>query len=179
MSDNIYKAIENVSLTDGEVADLKNHLSLMRHQLPFAVGLSLDERTNIPTISRTNKLFVEDIVDAVDAFPELLPGFIPETDWDAVWELYQQMEDLEVEANQLVDMFRHTKILAGAKIYKDAREVYQLLKVAYKRGMPGVGPFYERATRRFEGQRLSGNSTTVEPEEDENASDDGPMDQVA
>lgn len=98
MSDNLFKSIESVSLSPAEVADLKNHLSLMRRHLPFAVGLSLDERTNIPTISRTNKLFVEDIVDAVDAFPELLPGFLPEADWDAVWELYQQMEDLEVEA---------------------------------------------------------------------------------
>ena len=156
MSNNLFSSIKDVSLSPAEVADIKSHLSLIKYPLNFAVGLTLDERARIPTISRTNKLFVEDIVDAVDSFPEILPRFMDEQEWETAWELYQQMEDLEIEANQVVQMFRHTKIMVGAMLYKDAREIYQLLKAAYDRGLPGIEAHYHKASKRYEAQRSQG-----------------------
>ena len=176
MSNNLFSSIKDVSLSPAQVADIKNHFSLIKNPLDFAVGLTLDERSRIPTISRSNKLFVEDIVDAVDSFPEIMPRFMDEHEWETAWKLYQQMEDLEIEANQLVQMFRHTKIMVGAMLYKDAREIYQLLKSAYDRGLPGIEAHYHKASRRYEAQRSQGSPTVSDDAFAMEATSDNPAD---
>ena len=157
MSTNSFFPIKDVSLSPAEVADIKNHLSLIEAPLDFAVGLSLDERARMTTINQTNKLFVTDIADAVDSIPEILPRYIDQSEWGSAWDLFRQMEDLEVEVGRLLQMVRHTRILSGAKLYQDGREIYKSLKAAYFRGLPGVEPFYHRAKRRYDAQRTPGN----------------------
>lgn len=173
MSQNIFNKIKGIQLGQADEADLKNHLDTVKKKLGFAVGLSLEERQNLSTISRGNKLFVEDIADAVEAHPALLPGYISQGDWEAAWNLYNQMEELEMSAKDLTQRLRHTKIMAGALLYKDARSVYQNLQEAYHRGMPGVEPYFHRTTKRFEGQRLNGLTPTTP---DANMEDDNDAD---
>jgi len=142
----------SVTLTAAQVQAVKAALQTILQQLPFLVGLTVEERQSLPKINIANKSFVEDSLAAMNNNATLLPAYLNVVEVQKDFTLYRQLDELVLLANQLTERLRDTQILAGSEAYSNALIGYRLFEAAAKAGLPGADTVYEGLRERFEGQ---------------------------
>ena len=143
----------DVTLTDESKNQILSEISGLRAFMPFLIKISEDQKKSIQQMDDGRKPFTEKARDYATRNAAINPGdaLLAAAETDLI--LYSGLSIVENELEQLLEMVRDTKQLAGAEAYEIARFVYMKAKVALKMKEPGMqaivdelGKLYKLAT---------------------------------
>lgn len=146
---NLFNNRLSVTLTD---ADLQSALALIQQldsNLPFLIGLTDQERMVLPKINRSNKLFVDDALQAMRSNAFLMPMYIDQTELEKDLVLFEQLSEIEQLLTRLLTKVSHTRTLAGSEAFSASLMFYRMAKAAAQSGLPGAEAVADRLGRRF------------------------------
>jgi hypothetical protein len=139
----------DIIMSNEQVEAVKNAFKTIQNNMPFLVGLSVDERISLPKINVSNKAFTEDAINAVVNNAELLPGYIKVEAMKNDLALFSQLDELAGLARQLVEKIEDTQMLAGSEAYVSALVAYKLFGAAAESGLMGSDAIYDSLKTRF------------------------------
>lgn len=145
------------SFSPNEVQDLGTAFGTVDQIFDFHQGVSPQDLPRLLRIGTDSRRFVQEIKIAADDFPWLLPGFLPKPDFDAEFDLYFQLVDMEAYLESLLSRTHQTRLIAGHHLMRDSLDIYGSMQHAVRRGVSGVTPYLSAAEARF---NYPGNSST-------------------
>jgi hypothetical protein len=145
----------NTVMKDAEITAVKNLIKDIYGNMPFLIGLTTDERVTLPKISENNKVFVSDSINALANNAPMLPSYLNAADIKSDLTLYEQLDELEMLALQLVEKIQDTRMLCGSEAYTSSLTAYRLFEAAASAGIPGADSIYDALKQRFAGQGSS------------------------
>jgi hypothetical protein len=148
----------SVTLTPAAITAVKAAITTVNTQLPFLLGLTSAERKAIPKIDVNNKVFVEDVITAVNNNASILPSYINATEIGKDLELFEQLDELVQLVGQLYDKLKDTQMLAGSEAYVSSLVAYKLFDSTADTGLPGAESIYNQLKQRF---TVSSNADTT------------------
>jgi hypothetical protein len=150
------------TLTEEQLKEARALFERLNELFPFFVGLTKEERNNIPKISVYNRQFVADAITASQNNMELMPAFINVEELRKDLTLFDQLDDVLILSQKLTAKLQDTQMLAGSEAYTSALIAYRVIQTAAGAGRPGASAAYDMLKERFAGQK----SATVTPEKD-------------
>ena len=139
----------NVTLNETEVSQIKKSLSNVRGKLPFLVGLTPKERMKIPKINVSNKVFVEDVLNAAIANENMLSAYIDIEGLKNDLVLFSQLDELNLILSQLQEAVNDTRMLAGNEAYVVSLACYRHFETAAASGISGADSVFDSLRERF------------------------------
>ena len=145
-------------LDDAKIADIRKKFDELEAALSFIIGLTIDERVNMPKINVANRTFVMDSQAALQTNASFMPAYVnvPEMGKDIT--MYNQLEEFTQRAAQLSEKLGDTQMLAGSEAYLTSLAAYRLFEAAAKAGLPGADAIYDSLKVRFADQGGSNNN---------------------
>ena len=153
----------NLVITDADITDVKKSITDIYGKMPFLIGLTTDERVTLPKISENNKVFVGDSINALANNAPMLPSYLNVADIKSDLTLYEQLDELEMLALQLVEKIQDTRMLCGSEAYVSSLTAYRLFEAAASAGIPGADAIYDALKQRFAGQGQTGQTGPTPP----------------
>lgn len=150
----------NITATAAQITAVKTALQTINDNLPFLIGLTVEERMALPAINVNNKTFTEDAINAAVNNPTLIPSYLSVTNMQNDMTLFAQLDELVGLANQLCERLEDTKLLAGSESYVAALTLYKLFGSAADAGVPGADAIVTQLKARFAGQGGAGTAPT-------------------
>lgn len=150
----------NITATAAQITAVKTALQTISTNLPFLIGLTVEERMALPAINVNNKTFTEDAINAAVNNPTLIPSYLSVTNMQNDLTLFAQLDELVGLANQLCERLEDTKLLAGSESYVAALALYKLFGSAADAGVPGADAIVTQLKTRFAGQGGAGTAPT-------------------
>lgn len=139
----------NVAMTAAQVTAVKNALQTIATNMPFLLGLTIEERIALPKINISNKVFTEDAINAVANNIGILPSYISATSMQLDYQLFTQLDELLGLMRQMVERMEDTQMLAGSEAYVAALSSYKLFSAAAGAGLSGADTITESLRVRF------------------------------
>lgn len=139
----------NITMTAQQIADVKSAIQTIYINMPFLLGLTVEERIALPKINVANKAFAEDSINAIANNAEMLPGYLKVADMQIDLQLFTQLDELSGLVRQLLEKIEDTQILAGSETYVAALTGYKLFGAAASAGIPGSDAIYDGLKTRF------------------------------
>lgn len=158
----------SAALSAQDVEDIKLLLRQAEAKIPFLIGLTNEERKMMPKINRSNKLFVDDALQACQDNAALLPAYLQVAEMRKDYELYRSLGDVLQPLAQLYEKVRDTQILAGSEAYSSALMAYRMFQMAAESGLPGLDSVVSRLSERFAGQGAGNGAEPAETPGPEN-----------
>lgn len=153
----------NFVMPNADIADVKKSITDIYGKMPFLIGLTTDERVTLPKISENNKVFVGDSINALANNAPMLPSYLNVADIKSDLTLYEQLDELEMLALQLVEKIQDTRMLCGSEAYVSSLTAYRLFEAAASAGIPGADAIYDALKQRFAGQGQTGQTGPTPP----------------
>jgi hypothetical protein len=150
----------NLTATAVQIAAVKAAVLTINTNLPFLIGLTVEERSALPTINVSNKTFTEDAINAAINNPTLIPSYLSLATIQNDFTLFSQLDELVGIMNQLCEKLEDTKLLAGSESYVAALTLYKLFGSAADAGVPGTDAIVSQLKTRFAGQGGAGTPAT-------------------
>jgi hypothetical protein len=151
----------SATITEADFSEVKELIEQIETRMPFLIGLTADERSTLPKISDSNKVFVQNCINAMDNNVELLPSYLKLEEIKKDLQLFQQLEELELLSLQLTEKIRDSKMLCGSEAYVSSLSAYRFFEAAAMAGVAGADTAYDNLKKRFSGQGKVGNSTVA------------------
>lgn len=149
-------------MTETDFSELKVSFDQIETRMPFLIGLTADERVTLPKMSDSNKVFVQNCINAMDNNAELLPSYLKLEEIKKDMLLFQQLEELELLSLQLTEKIRDSKMLCGSEAYVSSLSAYRFFEAAAMAGVAGADTAYDSLKKRFASQgNKVGNSTAA------------------
>lgn len=139
----------NSTLTPQQITAVKAAIQTIYTNMPFLLGLTVEERIALPKINVANKAFAEDAINAITNNAEMLPGYLKVAGMQTDLQLFTQLDELSGLVRQLLEKIEDTQILAGSETYVAALTGYKLFGAAASAGLPGSDAIYESLKARF------------------------------
>lgn len=139
----------NVTMTAAQVTAVKTALQTIATNMPFLIGLTVEERIAIPKINVSNKAFTEDAINAVANNAGILPAYINATTMQNDYQLFIQLDELLGLMRQLVEKAEDTQMLAGSEAFVAALSSYKLFGAAAEAGLTGADAIVDSLRQRF------------------------------
>ncbi|WP_412464286.1 hypothetical protein [Flavobacterium mekongense] len=139
----------NVTMTAAQVTAVKTALQTIATNMPFLIGLTVEERIAIPKINVSNKAFTEDAINAVANNAGILPVYINATTMQNDYQLFVQLDELLGLMRQLVEKAEDTQMLAGSEAFVAALSSYKLFGAAAESGLTGADAIVDSLRQRF------------------------------
>lgn len=139
----------DIVMSNEQVQAVKNAFKTIQENMPFLLGLTVDERVALPKINVSNKAFTEDAIHAIVNNAELLPSYIKVEAMKNDLNLFMQLDELTGIARQLVEKMEDTQMLAGSEAYVSALAAYKLFGAAAESGLLGSDAIYDSLKARF------------------------------
>ncbi len=146
----------SASLAAAAITNIKTAIATIKTNMPFLVGLTVQERINIPKISEANRVFTADGLNAVANNANMLPAYFNAAELKLDYELYVALDEINLLLAQLSELVNDTQMLAGSEAYISALTAYRLFAAAALAGVPGADAVYDALAQRFKGQGGSG-----------------------
>ena len=146
----------NTVMKDADVTAVKTAIKDIYGNMPFLIGLTTDERVTLPKISENNKVFVGDSINGLTNNAPMLPAYLNVGDIKNNLTLYEQLDELEMLALQLVEKIQDARMLCGSEAYVGSLAAYRLFEAATVAGIPGDDSIYDTPKLRFAGQGSTG-----------------------
>ena len=145
-------------LDDAKITDIRKNFETLEKSLDFTIGLTIDERVNMPKINVANRTFVMDSLAALQTNASFMPAYlnVPEMGKDIT--VYNQLEEFAQRSAQLSEKLGDTQMLAGSEAYLTSLAAYRLFEAAAKAGLPGADAIYDSLKERFANQGGSGDT---------------------
>lgn len=154
----------NTTMSEADITTVKKYFNSMYSLMPFLIGLTTDERITLPKINEGNKVFVADSINALVNNAPMLPAYLNVADIKTDLTLYEQLDELEGIALQLVEKIQDTRMLCGSEAYASSLTAYRLFEAAASAGLPGADSVYNALKQRFAGQGGTGGQTPTPPQ---------------
>lgn len=139
----------NITLTEAQVIAVKAAIQTIYTEVPFLLGLTVEERISLPKINVANKAFTEDAINAITNNGDMLPGYLNVATMQTDLQLFSQLDELTPLVRQLLEKLEDTQILAGSEAYVSALAGYRLFGAASEAGIPGADAVYDGLKARF------------------------------
>jgi hypothetical protein len=146
----------SAALAPEAAAEIRQMVRQIEQKLPFLLGLTPEERKALPKINRSNKLFVDETLQACADNGNFLPPYLDVAEMRRDYELYRALGEVLQPLAQLYEKLRDTQILAGSEAFSTALMAYRMLQMAARSGMPGLDTVVSRLSERFASQGPSG-----------------------
>lgn len=150
----------NITATAAQITAVKTALQTITTNLPFLVGLTVDERIALPSIDVNNKAFTEDAINAGVNNATLIPSYVSVPNMQNDMTLFSQLDEVLGLVNQLQEKLEDTKLLAGSEAYTSALALYKLFGAAADSGVAGADAVVSQLRSRFAGQGGAAKSPT-------------------
>lgn len=154
----------NTTMADGDIAQVKKHFESISGAMPFLIGLTTEERVTLPKINEANKVFVADSINALVNNAGILPAYLNVNEIKNDLVLFEQLDELEGIALQLVEKIQDTRMLCGSEAYASSLAAYRHFEAAASAGLPGTDSVYNALKTRFAGQGVTGDQTPTPPQ---------------
>lgn len=154
----------NSTMADGDIAQVKKHFESISGAMPFLIGLTTEERVGLPKINEANKVFVADSINALVNNAGMLPAYMNVTDIKNDLVLFEQLDELEGIALQLVEKIQDTRMLCGSEAFASSLTAYRLFEAGANAGLPGADSIYNALKERFAAQGPTGGNTATPPQ---------------
>lgn len=127
----------DVNLDQGTKDSILQTILSTKSMMPFLIKLSDDDRKSLQMINDGRKPFVEKSIDFGIRNANLDPGsgLLQAAPNDV--SLFSFLSTVENELEQMLEMVRDTKQVAGSEAYEVARIIYMKAKMNVKMGIPG------------------------------------------
>ena len=143
-------------ISDADLAMVNTALNDIESTLSFLIGLTVEERVQLPKINVANKSFTQDAINAVVNNSAMLPAYLDKTAMEKDMDLYLQLDKLAIRIRQLLEKIDDTQMLAGSEAFVAALTAYKLFAAAAAAGVAGSDAVYDTLKERFAGQGGSG-----------------------
>ena len=143
-------------ISDADLAKVNTALNDIESTLSFLIGLTVEERVQLPKINVANKSFTQDAINAVVNNSAMLPAYLDKTAMEKDMDLYLQLDKLAIRIRQLLEKIDDTQMLAGSEAFVAALTAYKLFAAAAAAGVAGSDAVYDTLKERFAGQGGSG-----------------------
>ena len=134
---------------DAEITAVKDAMQTINDQLPFLIGLTIEERESLNAIDVDNKIFAEDAFNSGLNNPDMLSKYISVEAMQSDLTLFDQLDELVGMAKQLLEKLEDTKLLAGSEAYTSALSLYKMFIGAADAGVPGADSIVQLLRQRF------------------------------
>lgn len=139
----------NTTLSAAQITGIKSAIQNIYTNMPFLLGLTVEERIALPKINVANKAFAEDAIYAISNNAEMLPSYLDVEAIKTDLQLFTQLDELAGLVRQLLEKIEDTQILAGSEAYVSALTGYKLFAAAASAGIPGSDAIYDGLKARF------------------------------
>lgn len=150
----------NITATAAQITAVKTALDTINTNLPFLIGLTIDERISLPAIDVNNKTFAEDAINAGLNNAALIPSYVSVANMQNDMTLFKQLDEIILLIKQLQEKLQDTQLLAGSEAYTSSLALYKLFASASDAGVPGADAIYGQLKERFAGQGGTGRPAT-------------------
>jgi len=140
----------NATMTAAQVAAVKTAIQTISTNMPFLVGLTVEERISLPKINVVNKAFAEDAINAVVNNAGSVPSYLNPIQMQNDLQLFTQLDELTTLLRQVLEKAEDTQILAGSEAYIGALTGYKLFGAAADAGVAGADTIYAALRQRFQ-----------------------------
>lgn len=147
-------------ISDGDLDKVNAAINDIETTLSFLIGLTVEERVQLPKINVANKSFTQDAINAVVNNGTMLPSYLDQTAMQNDMNLYNQLDKIAGRMRQVLEKLDDTQMLAGSEAYVAALTAYKLFAAAATAGIPGSDAVYDTLKERFAGQGGSGTPPT-------------------
>jgi hypothetical protein len=148
-------------ISDPDLATVNGAINTIEATLSFLIGLTVEERIQLPKINVANKSFTQDAINAVVNNGTMLPAYLDQTAMQNDMNLYNQLDKIAGRMRQVLEKLDDTQMLAGSEAYVAALTAYKLFAAAATAGIPGSDAVYDTLKERFAGQGGSGTPPTT------------------
>ncbi len=146
----------SITVTAAQMTAVKTALQTISTNLPFLLGLTIEERIALPTIDVNNKAFTEDAINAGVNNASLVPNYVALTNMQNDITLYSQLDEIKGLVKQLLEKIEDTQLLAGSEAYISALALYRIFGAAADAGVAGADAIVAQLRTRFAGQGGTG-----------------------
>ena len=142
----------SITMTAAQITAVKTAIQTIQTNMPFLLGLTMEERSSLPKINVANKAFTEDAINAMVNNPTLLPAYFNVAEMQKDMTLFAQLDELNILINQLAERVSDTQMLAGSEAYVSALAAYRNFEAAANAGVSGADTIYDLLKSRFANQ---------------------------
>ncbi|MGE5107769.1 MAG: hypothetical protein ACM3H8_09505 [Sphingobacteriales bacterium] len=142
----------SVTLTQVQIDALRTAFATLEGLLTFAQPLTIDERKRLPKMNVSNKVFVEDAINAINNNAAILPSYLNAAELTKDFTVYGQLDEFVQRSRQLCERFDDTQMLSGNEAYVSALTAYRLFEAAANAGLTGADSAYAQLKTRFKNQ---------------------------
>lgn len=153
----------NATMTAAQITAVKGALTTIATNMPFLLGLTVEERVALPKINVSNKAFTEDAINAMVNNATLVPSYLNTAGMQTDLTLYTQIDELMLLTRQLLEKMEDTQMLAGSEAYTSALAAYKLFGAAAEAGVSGADAIYDQLKARFASNGSTGTPTPPTP----------------
>jgi hypothetical protein len=122
----------DATLTQQEVEDIIAALKTIREQLPFLVGLSTQERRQIPKMGRKAQTFAVRALNMAVQHADVMPRHLSVEEARRDIALFEALNPILQAVSHLRELIEDTQMVAGSEAYAAARLAYNSAKVSGK-----------------------------------------------
>ncbi|AFC25585.1 hypothetical protein [Saprospira grandis] len=131
-------------LTDQEMQDLKQQLDNCQQILSFLTELDSKELKMLKRINLDHHNFVQETLAVMNYVDLPLPPHIGADEIAKDLALYEQLQQLIIQVEQLLKRLKDSAALVGSEAYGQSSLVYHLLAALASSSLPGYATAYER-----------------------------------
>lgn len=122
----------DATLTQQEIDTIITALKTIREQMPFLIGLSVQERRQIPKMGRKAQTFAVRALDMAVQHNEVMPRHLNIEEARRDIALFEALSPILQAVNHLRELLGDTQMLAGSEAYAAARLAYNSAKLSGK-----------------------------------------------
>jgi hypothetical protein len=152
----------HATLPADKIASIMADLDDVQKQLDFLIGLTPDERREIPKMGIKQHDFVTHSLDMAADHPELMPGCLNVGQARQDIALYEALNPILQSINQLRKLVQDTQIVVGSEAYAAARLAYSSAKATSKG--QGMDDTLQGLSRHFHKTRRNGSKQATNQE---------------
>lgn len=131
---------------------IKDAIQVLRDKLfPHLVSLTPEERMELPKMGDKTVSFVTKNLEYSGENPEMVPAYVDKVEFEIDVNGVIRLRGFHQPLQQICDALSDTIMLAGSEAYVAALSIYNVIKDAAKRGVPGAQTIYEDLKSRFPG----------------------------
>ena len=142
----------NITATAAQITAVKTAIQTISTNMPFLIGLTVEERVALPAIDVNNKAFTEDAINAGANNPTLVPSYVSVASMQNDMTLYTQLDELKGLINQLLEKVEDTQLLAGSEAYTSGLALYKIFGAAAHASVAGADAVVAQLRTRSAGQ---------------------------
>lgn len=122
----------DATLTQEEIDTILAALKVVRDQLPFLVGLSAQERRQLPKMGRKSQTFAVRALDMAVQHSDVMPRHLKVEEARRDIALFEALNPILQAVSHLRELIEDTQMVAGSEAYAAARLAYNSAKVSGK-----------------------------------------------